>query len=142
MVERDAHAERQVFRPSPVLAVLMALAGLLWLGVLLYLSTFRGVPLRTLLSALFFVAFFAVAFLYYARSAIVVEGRQLIYRGMVRTRRFRVQDIRKLDVLPSLITVYAIRLPGKLVHFTSLFPHHQRLARLLVEQAGLAPLRT
>jgi hypothetical protein len=140
MGERQPNPRRQVFRPSPVLAVLMAVAGGLWLAVLLYLSTFRGVPLKVLLSAGFFVLFFAVSFVYYARSSIVVEGRQVVYRGMLRTLRFGFHEVRKLDVLPSLITVYAIRLPGRFVHFTSLFPNHRRLAELLVEQAGLAPL--
>jgi hypothetical protein len=140
MGARDALEGRQVFRPSRVLAVLMAAAGALWLAVLLYLSTFEGVPLRLYLSCGFFILFFAVAFLYYARSAIVVEGRQLTYRGLVRTMHFRLQDIRRLEVLPSIITVYAIRLPGQLVHFTSLFPHHRHLAQLLVERAGLGPL--
>ncbi|MCI0571847.1 MAG: PH domain-containing protein [Myxococcaceae bacterium] len=132
---------RQVFRPSRILATLTAVSGLLWLGVFVYLCTFRGVPLHLFASVVFFVALFAVATVYYGRSAIVVEGSQLTYRGMVRTLQFGFQDIRKLDVLPSLITVYAIRLPGRLVHFTSLFPQHRRLAQLLVEQAGLAPLR-
>ena len=129
-----------MFRPSRVLAGSMAGAGLLWAAVLVYLCTFDGVPLKLILGVLFFVLFFAVSCIYYTRSAIIVEGRQLMYRGMLRTLRFGFEDVRKLDVLPSLITVYAIRLPGRLVHFTSLFSQHRRLARLLVEGAGLSPL--
>jgi hypothetical protein len=142
MGARDDTATRQVFRPNRLLAAAMAGAGALWLGVFIYLCTFDGVPLSTMLSVLFFIAFFAVSLLYYARSAIVVEGGQLVYRGLVRTLRFGFQDIRKVDVVPGIITVYAIRLPGRFVHFTSLFTQHRRLAQLLVERAGLAPLPT
>ncbi|MGQ0506456.1 MAG: PH domain-containing protein, partial [Myxococcaceae bacterium] len=53
--------------------------------------------------------------------------------------RLAYADIRKLDVLPGPVTVYAIRGEGRLVHFTSFFKHHQALMALLVERAGLAP---
>ena len=39
----------------------MGAAALLWLAVLLYLLRFDGVPLKTFLSAVFFVLFFAVS---------------------------------------------------------------------------------
>lgn len=138
---RDTKVEgRQVFRPRRVLAAAMAVAGLLWVAVLLYLFRFDDVPLKTFLSAGFFVLFFAVSLTYYGRTLIVVDARGITYRGMVRTRRFSFADIRKLDVLPGPVTVYAIRGSWGFVHFTSFFRHHQRLARLLVERAGLAPL--
>jgi hypothetical protein len=119
----------------------MAAAGLLWLAVLGYLLTFDGVPLKTWLSTAFFIVFFAVSLAYYGRTRIVVDAGGITYRGMVRTRRFLFDDIRKVDVLPGLVTVYAIRCREGLVHFTSFFQHHQHLARLLVERAGLPALR-
>ncbi len=128
----------EVFRPFLILPVLMALAGLLWVGILVYLLTFDGVPPKIILSTVFFIAFFGVALTYYARSAIFIGPRGVTYRGMIRTRTFSWNDIRKLDVLPGPITVYAIRTPGTLCHFTSFFRHHRRLADLLVERAGLA----
>lgn len=134
-------AEPEVFRPRPFLAVSMGVAGLLWVAVLVYLMTFEGVPARTFLSALFFVAFFGVSHAYYARAAIEVDAGGLTYRGMVRTERFAFKDILKLDVWPGPVTVYAIRARGRGVHFTSFFSHHPRLVALLVERAGLAPLR-
>ncbi len=141
MTGRDADVDgRQVFRPRRVLAVAMAAAGLLWIAVLLYLFHFDGVPLKTFVSAGFFVLFFGVSLTYYARTRIVVDKGGITYRGMVRTRRFNFSDIRKLDVLPGPVTVYAIRGKWGFVHFTSFFVHHQHLARLLVERAGLAPL--
>ncbi|MBZ4416989.1 PH domain-containing protein [Myxococcus sp. RHSTA-1-4] len=141
MTGRDADVDgRQVFRPRRVLAACMAVAGLLWVSVLLYLFRFDGVPLKTFFSAGFFVLFFAVSLAYYARTLIVVDSRGITYRGMVRTRRFSFADIRKLDVLPGPVTVYAIRGKWGFVHFTSFFQHHRRLARILVERAGLAPL--
>ena len=118
----------------------MGVATLLWLGVLLYLLRFDGVPVQTFLSALFFVLFFAVSVTYYGRTRIVVDAGGITYRGMVRTRRFSFSDIRKVDVLPGPVTVYAVRGNRGLVHFTSLFSHHQHLARLLIERAGLSPL--
>jgi len=124
-----------------MLAVTMAAAGLLWVAVLVYLLRFDGVPLKTMLSTAFFILFFAVSLAYYGRTRIVVDARGITYRGMMRTRRFAFDDIRKVDVLPGLLTVYAVRGRAGLVHFTSLFEHHRRLAQLLVERAGLSPLR-
>ncbi|KFA90170.1 hypothetical protein Q664_29790 [Archangium violaceum Cb vi76] len=137
----DSKAGRQVFRPHAVLAAIMGAATLLWLGVLLYLLRFDGVPVQTFLSAIFFVLFFAVSVTYYGRTRIIVDSGGITYRGMVRTRRFSFADINKVDVLPGPVTVYAVRGKRGLVHFTSLFAHHRHLARLLVERAGLSPLR-
>jgi hypothetical protein len=118
----------------------MGVAGLLWVAVLVYLLTFHGVPLKTFLSALFFVAFFGVSHAYYARAAIEVDAGGVTYRGMVRTERFAFGDILHVDVWPGPVTVYAIRGRGRGVHFTSFFAHHRRLVALLVEHAGLDPL--
>ncbi len=141
-VEVRGANQREVFRPAPILAVSMGVAGLLWLAVLVYLLTFDGVPLKTFLSALFFVAFFGVSHAYYARAAIEVDAGGVTYRGMVRTERFAFGDILHLDVWPGPVTVYAIRGRGRGVHFTSFFAQHRRLVALLVERAGLAPQRT
>ncbi|MBX5480954.1 MAG: PH domain-containing protein [Myxococcaceae bacterium] len=119
----------------------MGLAGAIWVFVFLYLLTFDGVPARTVLSAAFFVVFFALALTYYGRSAIWVDQSGLTFRGMVRTRRLTWAEIRKLDVLPGPVTVYAIRARGMPCHFTSFFRHHKRLANLLIERAGLASAR-
>lgn len=132
---------KQIFRPHVVLASVMGAATLLWLGVLIYLLRFDGVPVQTFLSAVFFVLFFAVSVTYYGRTRIVVDAGGMTYRGMVRTRRFSFADIRKVDVLPGLVTVYAVRGSRGFVHFTSLFAHHRHLARILVERAGLSPMR-
>jgi hypothetical protein len=134
-------AGKQVFRPHAVLAAIMGAATLLWLGVLLYLLRFNGVPVQTFLSAVFFVLFFGVSVTYYSRTRIVVDSGGMTYRGMVRTRRFTFDDIRKVEVLPGPVTVYAVRGNRGLVHFTSLFAHHRHLARLLIERSGLSPFR-
>ncbi|WP_407660002.1 PH domain-containing protein [Hyalangium gracile] len=119
----------------------MAAAGVLWVTVLVYLLRFDDVPVKTFLAVIFFVVFFAVSLTYYARTRIVVDARGITYRGMVRTRRYTFEDIRKVDVLPGPVTVYAIRdTGGGFVHFTSFFQHHRRLAALLVERAGLRPM--
>lgn len=133
--------ERLIFRPFWILPLLMGAAGLLWTAVLVYLLTFEGVPTRTLLAAGFFVVFFGLAVLYYGRSAVVVDPKGVTYRGILRTRRLDYDDIRKLDILPGPVTVYAIRWGGAPCHFTSFFRHHRRLASLLVERAGLSGTR-
>ena len=140
MTGRDAEPGRQVFRPRRVLALVMGLAGALWLAVLLYLLRFDEVPLKTFLSALFFVVFFAVSLAYYGRTLIVVDAAGITYRGMLRTLRLSFQDIRKVDVLPGPVTVYAVRGNGRFVHFTSFFEQHRALAKLLIDRAGLTPL--
>src|SRR5688500_8862531 len=139
---REPKAGRQeVFRPHRVLAAIMGAATLLWLGVLLYLLRFDGVPVQTFLSAIFFVLFFGVSGTYYGRTVIVVDAGGITYRGLVRTRHFSFADISKVEVLQGPVTVYAIRGRRGLVHFTSFFAHHRDLAKLLVERAGLSPLR-
>jgi hypothetical protein len=130
-----------VFRPRWVLSAVMAVAAVLWLGVLGYLFTYDGVPLKMTLTSGLFAAFFALAALYYGRSAIWFDRGTVVYRGMLRTRRFAFEEIRKLDVLRGPLTVYSIRTRQQIAHFTSLFSQHKVLAQLLVQRAGLEPLR-
>jgi len=127
----------QVFRPRKVLAAIMAAAALVWLAVLVYLFQFDGVPIRIFLAAGFFVALFGLSVAYYGRTAIFVDARGVTFRGMVRTQRFAFDEIRKLDVLPGPITVYAVRVRERLIHFTSFFQRHRALMQLLVDRAGL-----
>lgn len=131
----------EVFRPRRPLAVVMAAAGLLWVAVLVYLLQFEGVPMETLLSTLFFIAFFAASLTYYARTSIEVDGDGLTYHGMVRTRRLGFDEILRIEVLAGPVIVYAVRARSRRVHFTSFFTDHRRLAELVVERAGLTPLR-
>jgi len=131
----------EVFRPRPVLAAAMGIAALLWLFVLVYLMQFEGVPAKTVISAIFFVVFFGVSLTYYARTAIVVDGGGVTYRGLVRTDYFAFRDILKVDILPGPVTVYAVRGRGRGMHFTSFFAQHRRLMQLLVERAGLSPMK-
>jgi hypothetical protein len=133
--------KRRIFRPRCVLGALMGAAGALWLGVLIYLLQFQGVPPKTLLFTMFFVVFFAVSVAYYVRTAVFVDSKGVTFRGLVRTQRFQFSDIRKVDILPGPVTVYSVRANGRFGHFTSFFKHHRMLLELLVERAGLAPRR-
>lgn len=138
----DARSLRpQVFRPQRAITAVIAGANLLWVGVFFYLLTFEKVPATTFLSAAFFVIFFAISLTYFARSAIFVDASGVTYRGMIRTKRVAFTDIHKLDIMPGPVTVYEVRGPHALLHFTSFFSHHRRLMALLVERAGLAPRR-
>jgi len=118
----------------------MACAGALWTFVFAYLLTFQDVPLKTLASAGFFVAFFALSLAYYVRTSIEVDASGMTYHGVIKTRRLTFDDIKKIDVLPGPITVYAIRSTAGWVHFTSFFWHHRQLMELVVQRAGLSPL--
>jgi hypothetical protein len=131
----------EVFRPRWYFGVAMAACGGVWLFVLGYLSTFESVPPKTFASVIFFILFFAISVFYYVRTAIFVDADGVTYRGMVRTRRISFEDIKKIDVLPGPIVVYAIRARGGFVHFTNFFRHHQRLMKLVVDRAGLSPTR-
>jgi hypothetical protein len=135
----ESAPHEQVFRPRRLWTGLMVAAGLVWVAALLFLLQFRDVPFSAWGTVVFFVLFFAVGTLYYGRTAIFVDGSGVTYRGLVRTRRISFHDIRKVDVLPGPVTVYAIRARDSFVHFTSFFRHHQRLVQLLVERANLAP---
>jgi hypothetical protein len=138
----ESHTPRaEVFRPKRPLAIVMGAAGLLWIGVFFYLLQFERVPLETLLSTLFFIVFFAASVTYYARTSIEVDQAGMTYRGMVRTRRLGFDEILRIEVLDGPVTVYAVRARSLRVHFTSFFADHRRLAELLVERAGLSPLR-
>jgi hypothetical protein len=136
----EGQGARQVFRPSRLLAAVMAVAALLWSGVFVYLLRFDGVPWRTFASAGFFIVLFGGSLAYHVRTRIVVDARGITCRGVVRTQRFDFADIRKVDVLPGPVTVYAVRGRGRFVHFTSFFAHHRHLAALVVERAGLTPV--
>jgi hypothetical protein len=138
---RAEPARAEVFRPRRVLAAFMIAAGVLWVGVLVYLLRFQEVPLRTWLSTAFFVVFFSVAATYYARTAVILDAAGVTFRGMIRTQRLRYAEIRKVDILPGPVTVYSVRGPRQLWHFTSFFAKHQHLVDLLVERAGLGPVR-
>ena len=118
----------------------MSGAAALWVGVLLYLFRFDGVPAQTFLTVAFFIVFFAISLAYYARSAVFVDARGVTFRGMLRTHRFAFSEIRKVQVLPGPVTVYAVGVRERFVHFTSFFGQHRRLMELLVERAGLAPV--
>lgn len=136
-----AASENHVFRPHRLLALLMAGSGVLWAFALGWLLTFNGVPFKLLLGTGLFVGFFALATLYYARTLVAVDRSGVTYRGMMRTRRFIFGEIRRVDVFPGPITIYAIRGPRDFCHFTSFFPGHRSLAELLVQRAGLGPVR-
>lgn len=130
-----------VFRPFLLLPALMAIAGALWTGVLIYLMTFDGIPVQTLVTAGGFALFFALALLYYGRSAVVIDSAGVTWRGMVTRSRVSWADIRRMHVLPGPITVYAVRTPRRMWHFTSFFRNHRRLAELVKERANLAGSR-
>jgi hypothetical protein len=128
----------EVFRPRRLFSIVSALSVVLWLFILSQLLHTRDVPVRLVFFAAVFIAFFAVSLAYYARAAIFVDARGVTYRGIVRTARMTFDEIRKLDVLPGVVTVYAIRTARAGMHFTSFFRQHRRLVELVIARAGLS----
>src|SRR2546430_11806436 len=118
-----ARSDQEVFPPRWYFGVAMGMCGAIWLFVLVYLSTFPQVPARYFASVIFFIVFFAVSVFYYVRTAIFVDETGVTYRGMMRTQRITYEEIKKVDVLPGPIVVYAIRARGGFVHFTNFFRH-------------------
>lgn len=128
----------EVFRHRRLLAGAMAVATALWLLALWWLLKLGDAPAHLVLSALSFAVFFALALLYYARAAFIVDGGGVTYRGFVRTFRFGFADVRKVDVLSGPVTVYSVRAKGRMLYFTSFFRGHRRLMALLIQRAGMA----
>jgi hypothetical membrane protein len=126
-----------VFRPQPMLGVSMAVAAAFWLSVLVFLIQHPIVPPHTFISAAFFVLMFLLSVLYYARTAIVVDGAGVTYRGIVRNTRIAFDELQKLSVVPGLITVYTVSGGRKNISFTSIFQRHRELAALVRERAAL-----
>jgi hypothetical protein len=125
-----------VYRPHRALAAAMAAAMLFWGYALYFLSGYDGVPWKTLVTAAVFTAFFAVAAVYYARSAVLVDDDGFTVRGLVRTSRFRFDDILAVRVLPGPLTVYSVNAANRFIHFTSFYRRHKKLMQTLVERSG------
>lgn len=129
-------APTAIYRPHRALAAAMAGAMLFWAYALYFLAGHGGVPWKTLATAGAFTVFFAVAAIYYARSAVLVDDSGFTVRGIVRTSRFRFNDIRAVRVLPGPLTVYSISAANRFIHVTSFYRRHRKLMQTLVERSG------
>ena len=128
---------KRIFRPQPFLGVSMAVAAVFWISVLAFLVANPTVPLKTFASTAFFVILFVASVFYYLRTAILVDGEGITYRGMVREVRLRFDDIQRLAVLPGLITLYTVHAGRHTFSFSSFFQRHKELIALLRERAAL-----
>jgi len=128
---------KRTFRPQPFLGVAMALAAVFWLSVLAFLVVNPSVPLETFASTAFFVILFVASVFYYVRTAILVDGDKITYRGMVREVRLSFKDIQKLKVLPGPITLYTVHAGRHTFSFSSFFQRHKELVELLRDRAPL-----
>ncbi len=128
---------KRIFRPQPFLGVAMALAAVFWISVLAFLVVNPTVPLKTFASTAFFVILFVASVFYYVRTAILVDGEGITYRGMVRETRLRFADIQRLAVLPGLITLYTVHAGAQTFSFSSFFQRHKELVEVLRERAKL-----
>jgi hypothetical protein len=127
----------RTFRPQPALGIAMAVAAAFWLAVLAFLVKNPVVPAKTFLSTGFFVILFVSSVAYYARTAVVVDGEGLIYRGMLKEVRLKFDEIQRLAVLPGLITLYTVHAGRRTFSFSSFFQRHKELVALLRERAEL-----
>ncbi len=128
---------QRTFRPQPLLGVAMAVAAVFWISVLAFLVVNPTVPLKTFASTVFFVVLFVASVFYYVRTAILVDGEGITYRGMVRVVRLRFDDIQRLAVIPGLITLYTVHAGRQTFSFSSFFQRHKELVELLRERAAL-----
>lgn len=128
---------KRIFRPQPLLGIAMAVAAVFWISVLAFLVLNPTVPLKTFASTAFFVVLFVASVIYYVRTAILVDGEGITYRGMVREVRLSFDDIQRLAVLPGLITLYTVYAGRQTFSFSSFFQRHKELVELLRDRAAL-----
>jgi hypothetical protein len=128
---------KRTFRPQPLLGIAMAVAAVFWISVLAFLVVNPSVPLKTFASTAFFVILFVASVFYYVRTAILVDGKGITYRGMVREVHLSFDDIQKLAVIPGLITLYTVHAGRHSFSFSSFFQRHKELVELLRDRAAL-----
>jgi len=130
----------RTYRTRPALQVAVAVAGLLWAGVLAYLLLSDGAEPDAIFGAAAFVAFFAGFSFVYRRTAITVTGEGIVATAPLRRPRpVPFSDILEIVVQDGLAgRVYAVFTRAGLVHFTSLFARHRELFELLQDQVAQA----
>ncbi len=124
------------------LRIAVAAAALFWAVVLAVLLGVPGAEPRAILSALVFVAFFAIFTVVYGRTSITVTPEGIVAATPFSRRPVRFEDILEIVVQDGLGgRVYAVFTRRGLVRFTSLFARHRELFELLLERAELTPRR-
>jgi hypothetical protein len=130
----------RIYKTRLPLRIAVAAAALFWAAVVAVLLGVPGAEPRAILSALLFVAFFAVFTVVYGRTSITVTPDGIVASTPFSRRPVRFEDILEIVVQDGLGgRVYAVFTRRGLVHFTSLFARHRELFELLLERAELKP---
>jgi hypothetical protein len=134
--------DRRIYRTRLPLRIAVALAAVLWSGVLVVLLGSPGAEIRTLLSAAAFTVFFVAFTIVYGRTSITVTPDGIVAATALRRRPVRFEEILEIVVQDGLGgRVYAVLTRRGLVRFTSLFARHAELFETLLERAGLRRVR-
>jgi hypothetical protein len=137
----DGRTEKpEIFRTTGWLRYSVLIAICFWVAMFFFLVALHTPVDRGFLGVGFFIALFTVLAVFYNNTSIEVTGDSLIMRGVLSFRLVFFDDILKVDVTPGLLqTTYAVRARRGFVSFTSVIADHQRLLRVIVERARLAP---
>ncbi len=134
-----AGEETQRFRLHPALRWAVGGAVQLWLFILALLFWFgESIPLKTYLSALFFVVLFTAVFVFYSGLTISVDRYGVTYRGLLSFRTYPFESILKMEVRDGLAgRRYDVFTKRGTLQFSSFLEGHARLFDLIAERADL-----
>ena len=130
------HVEPRTFRPARWVVVAFTLAAAWWAWAATWTAQQGAGEWSSLLGAAFFSALFALAATHHGLSAITVDEEGITHRGLLGATRGRWSQCGEFGVLPGPLTLYALRVSGRVVHFTNLYRHHRELARHLRLHVG------
>jgi hypothetical protein len=79
---------------------------------------------------------FGLAATHHGVSAITVDQDGIRHRGLFGGMHARWAQCEAFGVLPGPLTLYVLKVSGRVVRFTSLYRHHRELARHLQLHVG------
>jgi hypothetical protein len=131
--------ERRLYRTRLWLRFAMVVAVAFWGAVLAALARFPAAPLRTVLAAAGFLAFFVVYSAVYDLTTIAVGPDGVVFRGVLRRVPVRWDEIVRVEVHTGIAgTLYAVLTRRGLVRFTSVLARHRELCELLLDRGALS----
>jgi hypothetical protein len=138
----EAGEASRTYRTRRSLRIAVALAALFWAGMVVAVLRLPGGRTLPTAGAAGFAAFFAWAYLLYARTWIAVGPRGLVASTLRGRRPVPFEDILEIVVRDGLAgRVVAVLTRRGLVHFTSLLERHRELLETLLDRTALAPRR-
>ena len=130
------HVEPRTFRPARWVVVAFSLASAWWAWAATWTAQHGAGEWSTLLGAAFFSAMFGMAATHHGVSSITVDQDGITHRGLFGSTRGRWSQCETFGTLSGPLTLYVVRISGRLVRFTNLYRHHRELARHLHLHVG------